>query len=142
MTERLEIFIPKGVRDNEVLKISGKGEASFSGGVPGDLFVGLNILPHPVFRRQGDNIIMALRVKLSQAILGDAVDVATLDGGVRLKVPEGTQPGDILKIRGKGAYMSSGYGRGDLLVEIKVEVPRRLSKRGKEAVVELKRDGN
>lgn len=140
--ERLEVFIPKGVREGEILKITGKGEMSMAGSVPGDLYIQLHILSHPVFRRQGDNIIMTVPVKVSQAILGDSADVETLDGVIHVKIPEGTQPGDILKVRGKGAYLSSGYGRGDLLIEVKVEIPKRLSKRGKEAVQELKRDGN
>lgn len=139
--ERLEVFIPKGVRDGEILKITGKGEASVAGGVPGDLFIHLHVLPHRIFRRQGDDIVMQMPVKLSQAILGDTLEVETLDGAIKLKIPEATQPGDILKVRGKGAYMSSGYGRGDLLIEMKVEVPKKISKKIKEAIVGWKEEG-
>lgn len=141
MVEKLEIFIPKGVQDGEVLKISGKGEASLSGGVPGDLYINLRVLAHKIFRRQGDDIIMQLPVKLSQALLGDAIDIETLDGIIKLKVPDGTQPGDILKIRGKGAYPASGYGRGNLLVEIKLEMPKKISKKTRELMEKLKEDG-
>lgn len=140
-TERLEVFIPKGVREGEILKISGKGEISSGSGVPGDLLIFPHIAPHPVFRRQGDNIIMQLPIKLSQAILGDSLDIETLDGSIKLKIPEGTQPGDILKIRGKGAFTSSGYERGDLLLEIKVAIPKKLSRRGKTLIQELKDEG-
>ena len=140
-TERLEVFVPRGIRDGEILKISGKGEASLVGSLPGDLYIEIHVDPHPVFRRQGDDVIMQLPIKISQAIAGDTVDVETLDGTLRLKIPEGTQPGDILKIRGKGAYASSGYGRGDLLIEIKVEVPKKSGKRMKEIIEKLKDEG-
>lgn len=139
--ERLEVFIPKGVQDGEVLKISGKGEASPIGGVPGDLYINLRVLPHKIFRRQGDDIVMRLPVKLSQALLGDAIDIETLDGIIKLKIPEGTQPGDILKIRGKGAYAASGYGRGNLLVEIKLEMPKKINRKTRELIEKLKEEG-
>lgn len=139
--ETLEIFIPKGVRDGEMLKITGKGEASLSGGIPGDLYIHLRVASHRVFRRQGDDIVMQLPIKLSQAVLGESVEIEAIDGGIRLKVPEGTQAGDILKVRGKGAYFASGYGRGDLLIEIKVEMPKKITKKVKELLQELKSEG-
>lgn len=139
--EVLEIFIPKGIRDGEILKITGKGEASLTGGVPGDLYVNLRVLPHKIFRRQGDDIVMRLPLKLSQAILGGTVEIDALDGVILLKIPEAVQSGDILKVRGKGAYLSSGYGRGDLLVEIKVDMPKKGGKRLKEIAEELKKEG-
>ena len=140
-TERLEVFVPKGMQDAEILKITGKGEASLAGGVPGSLYIRLHVLPHKVFRRQGDDIIMSLSLKLSQAALGDNIEVRTLDGSINLKIPESTQPGDMLKIRGKGAYASSGYGRGDLLIEIKVEIPKKLSRKAKENIEKLREEG-
>lgn len=141
VNERLEVFVPKGIRDGEILKISGKGEASSTGGIPGDLYINIHVLPHRILRRQGDDIIMQLPLKLSQAILGDTNEVETLDGTISLKIPEGTQSGDILRVKGKGVYLSSGYGRGDLLIEIKVEIPRRTSKKIKEVVEALKKEG-
>lgn len=140
--ERLEIFIPKGVREGEILRISGKGEASLVGGVPGDLYIPLHVLPHEVFRRQGDNVVMHYHAKLSQAILGDTIELKTLDGSIRLKIPDGTQSGDILKIRGKGAHLASGYGRGDLLIEVKIDIPRKVSRRMKELAEDLKKEGS
>ncbi|KKW18964.1 MAG: Chaperone protein DnaJ [Candidatus Adlerbacteria bacterium GW2011_GWC1_50_9] len=139
--ERIEVFVPKGIREGEVLKITGKGEASIVGGVPGDLFIRVRVRPHPRFRRQEDDIIMELPIKLSQAILGDTVDVEMLDGEIKLKVPEGTQSGDVLKVRGKGAPSASGYGRGDLLIQIKVDIPRHISKKTKELIQEMKKEG-
>ena len=140
-TERLEIFIPKGVREGEVLKMSGKGEASLMGGVPGDLYIELHITPHEQFRRQGDDVVMRLPIKLTQAVLGDALDLVTLDGTILLKIPEGTQAGDILKVRGKGAYHAGGYGRGDLLIEIKIDLPRKVSRKLRDSFEDLRRDG-
>ena len=139
--ETLEIFIPKGVEDGEQLKISGKGEASPFGGVPGDLYVKVRVQPDKAFRRQGDDLIMQLPIKFTQAALGDSVDVQTPDSAIKLKIPEGTESGDILKIRGKGVPLARGYGRGDLLVEIKVLTPRHLSKQAREVVERLKEEG-
>lgn len=139
--DQFEVLVPKGIRDGEILKMSGRGEASLTGGAPGDLYVHLHVLPHKDLRRQGDDIIMRLSITLSQAILGDHIEVATLEGPLRLKIPEGTQPGDIIKVRGKGAFTSSGYERGDLLIEIKIEIPRRVSKKLKEFLHELKLEG-
>ncbi len=139
--DKLEIFIPKGIQNGEMLKISGKGEASLTGGIPGDLYINLRVLPHKIFRRQGDDIIMQLFIKLSQALLGDNVEIQILDGTIQLKIPEGTQPGDILKIRGKGAYSSSGYGRGNLLVEIKIDIPKKLNRKTKDIIESLREEG-
>ncbi len=139
--ERIEIFIPKGVRDGETLKITGKGEASTVHGAPGDLYINIHVLPHRIFRRQGDDIIMQIPLKLSQALLGDTLEVETIDGALRLKIPEGTQSGDILRVRGRGSYLSQGYGRGDLFVEVKVEIPKGVNKKLKELSQELKKEG-
>jgi len=139
--ERIEVFIPKGMREGEILKITGKGEASLAGGIPGDLFIHTFVQPQDIFRRQGDDIVMLVLVKLTQALLGDTITVKTLDGDIDLKIPEGTQTGDVLKIRGKGAYLSNGYGRGNLLIEIKIDMPRRVSRGVRNIVYELKKEG-
>ena len=139
--EAIEIFVPKGVSEGELLKISGKGEASQFSGVPGDLYVKIRVHPDKKFHRQGSDLIIQLQVKFTVAVLGDSVELETLDGAIKLKIPEGTESGDILKIRGKGVPMTRGYGRGDLLVEIKVSTPRHLSRKAKEAVEKLKEEG-
>ena len=99
------------------------------------------MIPDPSRRRQGDDIIASLSLKVSQAALGDTVELTTIDGSIRLKVPEGTQSGDILSVRGKGAWRTSGYGRGDLLVQIKMETPKGLSKKGKDLMKQLAEEG-
>lgn len=139
--EVLEIFVPRGIRDGEVLKITGKGDAVSHGRTAGDLYIEIRVMPDPARRRQGDDIVMSLSLKMSQAILGDTVDLNTLDGAIRLKVPEGTQSGDILNVRGKGAWRASGYGRGDLLVQIKVETPKGISKKAKDLIRQLAGEG-
>lgn len=140
-SERIEIFVPAGINNNELLKVSGKGEASTSGGAPGDLYVKIHVMPSKAYRRQGDDLVMVLPVKFTDAVLGAKVDAATPHGTISLKIPEGTESGDILKVRGKGIPNPSGYGRGDLLVEIKVETPKKLSKKAKEAIEKLKEEG-
>lgn len=139
--ETLEVFIPRGIRDGEALKITGKGDALPGGRAPGDLYIEIRVTPDPTRRRQGDDIVTSLSLKVSQAILGDTVDLATLDGAIRMKIPEGTQSGDILSVRGKGAWRASGYGRGDLLVQIKVETPKGLSRRAKDLIRQLANEG-
>lgn len=140
-TDSIEIFIPKGVEDGGMLKISGKGEASSAGGVPGDLYVKVRVRPDKIFRRQANDLIMHLPIKFSSAVLGDSIEIKTPDSAIKLKIPEGTESGDILKVRGKGVPEARGYGRGDLLVEIKVLTPRHLSKKTKETIERLRGEG-
>jgi len=139
--EKIELLIPKGIRDGELLKMTGSGEMSTVSGTPGDLYIHIHVAPHKMFRRQGDDIVMQLPVKLSQAIVGGSIDIETIDGKIKLKIPEGTQSGDILSVRGKGAYVSSGYGRGNLLIEIKVDLPKKASRKMKEITEMLAKEG-
>ncbi|MEK7541806.1 MAG: molecular chaperone DnaJ [Patescibacteria group bacterium] len=139
--ETLEVFIPRGIRDGEVLKITGKGDAVAGGRAPGDLYIEIRVLPHPAFRRQGDDIVIPLQIKISQAVLGDTVELKTIDGAIRLKIPEGTQSGDLLSVRGKGAWRASGYGRGDLLIQIKVETPKGLARKARDLIRQLAQEG-
>ncbi|MBI2054476.1 MAG: molecular chaperone DnaJ [Candidatus Sungbacteria bacterium] len=139
--ETLELIIPKGIRPDESIKLTGKGDISDPTGTPGDLYIRLKVTPHRVFSRQGDDLVMKLPVKISQAILGSTVAVQTLEGEINLKIPEGTQSGDILRVRGKGVPEARGYQHGDLLVEIKVEIPRRISKQLRELMEKLRMEG-
>lgn len=139
--EHIELVIPRGVNHDDTLKLSGKGDATDSLGTPGDLYVHLRVLPHKIFRRQGDDLLMVLPIKVSQAILGDQIKINTLEGQITLKIPEGTQSGDILRVRGKGVPEARGYGHGDLLVEIKVDIPQKPSRRLKENIEKLREEG-
>lgn len=139
--EAIEILIPKGIQNDSALKITGKGEASETGGVPGDLYARIIVLPHTLFQRKENDLYMILPVKLTDAVIGGAIHVSTLDGDIKLSIPEGTQSGDILKVRGKGVPYEHDYGRGNLLIEVKVDIPKRLSKKAKEAIDLLKHEG-
>ncbi len=139
--EKIEIFVPKGIDHGEVLKISGKGEGSIAGGVPGNLYAKIYIVPDKIFKRQGNDLVMLLPIVFSQAVLGDKMDIKTPDSSIILKIPEGTESGDILKVRGKGIPFSRGYGRGDLLVEIKMQTPRKISRKAREMIEQLKKEG-
>ncbi len=139
--EEIEIVIPKGIKNEDTLQLSGKGEAAGETRAPGDLYVRIKVLPHKIFRRQGDDLLMKFPIKISQAILGDTVTIDTLEGAVSLKIPEGTQSGDILRIRGKGVPEARGYSHGDLLVEVSVDIPRRVPKHLRDQIERLKEEG-
>ncbi len=121
------VKVPQGIEDGTRLKVSGEGEPSLDGGGPGDLYVHIAVEQHSIFERVGGHIACELPIKMSQAALGAEVEVPTLDGDAILTIPRGTQTGDILKIRGRGLPPLHGTKRGDQLVRIFVEVPKRLS---------------
>ena len=123
----IKISIPKGVDTGNRLRIQNGGQAGERGGANGDLYVYINIKPHPIFQREGVNVYCEIPITFVQAALGATVDAPTIDGKVDLKIPEGIQSGTILKIRGKGIQVLRGEGRGDEFVKIKVLTPKNLS---------------
>jgi len=140
--DRIKIFIPAGVDTNQAIKVEGKGEAGKRGGKPGDLYVRIFVKPHSVFRRKGDDLYISLPISFSQAVLGDEIEAPTLEGSkILLKVPSGTESGKVLRISGKGVSRFSGYGRGNLYVELIVKTPKKLTKKQKELLEELKKEG-
>jgi len=140
--EDVKIFIPAGVDSNQVIKVEGKGEAGRRGGKPGDLYVRIYIKKHPVFERKGDDIHTSVPISFSQAVLGDEIEVSTLAGNkIILNVPSGTESGKVLRISGKGIPFFSGVGRGDMYVELKVKTPKKLTKKQKELLEEMKKEG-
>src|SRR4030042_2057902 len=124
----IEMEIPAGIMDNAQLRVSGEGEAGFRGSNPGDLYLTIHVEPHEVFERQEDDLVLTQGITFSQAALGGKVKVPTIDGEAVLKIPPGTQPDTVLKMSGKGVKHLHGYGRGDQLVKINIEVPRHLSR--------------
>ncbi|HDL10002.1 MAG TPA: molecular chaperone DnaJ [Candidatus Omnitrophica bacterium] len=135
--KKIEVKIPPGVDDGTVLRIAGKGEPGSNGGAPGDLYLVITVKPHHFFQRRGKDIYCRVPLTLAEAILGGEVEVPTIDGKVRMKVPPGTQTGKIFRLRGKGVSTSHG-SRGDQLVEVFVEIPSHLSREEKrmlEAVI-------
>lgn len=140
--EDIKIFIPAGVDSNQVIKIAGKGEAGKKGGNPGDLYVRILVKEHPVFKRRGDDLFAFQEISFSQATLGDEAEIPTLEGTkILLKISSGSESGKILRISGKGIPRFSGYGRGNLYVELIVKTPKRLTKTQKELLKKLKEQG-
>jgi len=124
---KLNVKIPPGIDTGSRLKISGEGEAGYRGGARGNLYVFIEIKPHDYFVRDGDDIHYKATVSFTQAALGAEVEVPTLEGRVKLKIPAGTQPGKIFRLAGKGVQNLHGYGKGDELVHVTVDVPTKLS---------------
>ena len=114
------------------MKVAGEGEAGVQGGAPGDLYVIVKLRPHSVFTRDGLNVICEVPVPFATAVGGGVIDVPTLTGKVRMKVPEGTQSGAMLRIKGRGFPAVKGGGKGDQLVRIQVETPVSLTKQQKD----------
>ncbi len=129
--KKLTIKIPAGIEDGMHLRIAGEGE-QVEGGKSGDLFVKVRVLPHKVFRREGRDIYVKKVISMYQAALGTEVDVPTLAGNVKVKIPAGTQPGTKLRLKGKGMVDVRSGGRGDEYVEVVVEIPKRLSSQEEE----------
>jgi len=119
---RLKVKVPAGVTDGARIRLGGKGQPGRQGGRPGDLYLKVSVQPHPRLRREGDNLYMTVPVTVSEAVSGASIDVPTLHGSVKLKVPPHSQSGQKLRLRGKGAPRSNG-GRGDLFVELQVVLP-------------------
>jgi len=138
-SQQIKIKIPAGIDNGEVIKLVGQGEEGAYGGRAGDLYIHVHVRPDERFKRDGLNIISQEHITFSQAALGDKIDVLTLDGKVSLKIPAGTQGGQIFKLKGKGVPPLKGGSRGDHLVEILVIVPKKLSKEQKKLIEELKK---
>lgn len=131
-TRKIKVNIPAGVDTGSRLRMAGEGEGGINGGPAGDLFVYITVKPHKYFKRQGDNVLCDFPLNFAQAALGTEVDVPTLDGKVKLTIPEGTQTGTTFRLRGRGFAKLRGYGRGDQHVKVKVVTPTRLTDEQKE----------
>jgi molecular chaperone DnaJ len=124
---KIKIKVPAGVDGGARLRSSGNGEAGVRGGPAGDLYVVLHVKRHEIFEREGDDLICEVPISFAQAALGAEVEVPTLDGTVDIKIPSGTQTGAVFRLKGKGVKNVQGYGNGDLMVRVQVEVPARLN---------------
>jgi molecular chaperone DnaJ len=123
----LDVEVPAGIDDGQRLRLEGRGPAAPRGGIPGDLYVTIHVKPEPGLVRQGRDLLHVCSVSVAQAALGTKVEVPGLEGPLELDVPPGTQPGQVLRLRGEGATALRGRGRGDLLVQVDVEVPEKLT---------------
>jgi molecular chaperone DnaJ len=133
----ITITIPAGIDEHQTLRLSGQGEAGPAGGPAGNLFVNVNIKPHPLFNRQGKQVMSAVGINVAQAMLGDEIEVQTLDGDVALKVPAGTQSGQQFRLRHKGVPDMRSGERGDQIVTVHVNIPDALTDQQRELISQL-----
>ena len=136
--EVITLNIPAGVADGMQLSLSGKGNAARRGGVNGDLIILIEEIEHPELVRDGNDLLYNTFIGFPEAVLGDSVEIPTLEGKVKVKIEPGTQPGKILRLKGKGIPDINGYGKGDLLVKVNVWIPKNLSKEDKKTMEDLK----
>jgi molecular chaperone DnaJ len=140
--ETIEVKIPAGIDSNQVIKIDGKGEAGRKEGKAGNLFVRIYVKQHPTFIRRGDDLFAQKEITFSEAALGDEIEMKTLEGtNLLVEVPAGTESGKVLRISGKGIPHFGGFGKGNLYIEFRVKTPKKLSKKQKDLVEQLKKEG-
>lgn len=125
--ERIRVTVPPGVEHGDHMLVRGKGEGGLNGGPTGDLYVRIDVEPDDRFERSGTDLLASVAVDIASAALGTELEISALDGGCRVKVPPGTQPGSVIRVRGRGLPPRGGGRRGNLLVTVEVEVPRKLS---------------
>ncbi len=137
--EEINIEVPAGMENGEMIRFTAKGEA-IQGGSPGDLYVKVHVKKHAIFRKEGTNLLADVNIKLSDALLGGTHSFETLDGKLEIKIPEGTQSGEVLRIKGKGVPYGRNV-RGDIYLTIKINIPKKLSRDARKAIEELKKEG-
>jgi molecular chaperone DnaJ len=140
--ETISVDIPAGVDNNQIIKVKGKGDAGKRGGKAGDLYIRIIIKPNPIFKRKGDDVYIKTAITFSQAVLGDKISIPSLEGkDIIMKIPQGIDSGKIMKISGKGVPHFRGFGRGDMYVQVNINTPQKLTKKQKNILEELKREG-
>lgn len=131
-SSKISINIPAGIDEGQTISLRGEGEPGMRGGSSGDLYVTIHIKPHPIFKREGYDVVCDVPISFTQAALGAEVEIPTLEGRLKYNVPEGTQPGTIFKLKGKGIKHLRSNAHGDQYIRVNVEVPNRLSHKQKE----------
>ena len=140
--EELLLIIPAGVDTSQILKFEGKGDTGKRRGKNGDLYARVAVKPHASFERRGDDLYAKTPISFSQAVLGDEIEVPTLEGvRVLLQVPAGTESGRVIKVQGKGIPHFQGLGRGNLNYELEIHIPKKLTHQQKELLEKLKKEG-
>jgi molecular chaperone DnaJ len=135
----LSVKVPPGIDDGQRLKMRGEGEAGKEGAPPGDLYVRVLVKEHPIFRREeGSEIVCDIPITFAQAVLGDEVDVPTLEGSVKMKIPPGTQSGKVFRMKNRGIQVLGTNRRGDQHTRVNIEVPKKLSEERKELLTKLR----
>jgi molecular chaperone DnaJ len=138
-TDTANVRIPAGVADGDRVRAPGRGNAGLRGGPPGDLYLRIHVTPHPQFQRQGDDLHVSVPIAVHEAALGARVDIPTLDGSARLRVPPGTQSGQRFRLRERGMPSPRDGRRGDLVIEVRLMLPPLLDERSKELLREFGR---
>ena len=136
--EDVKIKIPAGIKDGQSIRLEGLGESGEKGGETGDLYVTVHVKPHEKFIRENDDIHSEEEISFSQAALGDKIEVETIDGSLKLKIPAGTQSGEVFRLKGKGVKHLSRFGHGDQYVRIQVVIPKNLTREQREIFEKLK----
>ncbi|MFA5333131.1 MAG: molecular chaperone DnaJ [Candidatus Nanoarchaeia archaeon] len=134
---KIKVKIPKGINEGQRIKIKGKGNAAKNNNAPGDLYVFISIKEHSRFERYNENLLTTVDINFTQAVLGDKVSIKTFDSEVMLKIPAGTQPNTVFRLRDKGLPILNHDDFGDLLVKVNIVVPTKLSSKEKELIQEL-----
>ena len=138
-SEEIVVDLPFGVEDGSTLRVTGKGDA-IKDGETGDLYINIRVTSHKNIFRDGSNLVTTINIKISEAVLGGKRNIATLDGEMDIKIPEGVKHGDILRIRDKGVPVNKSK-RGDFLVKINIDIPKKVSSKVKEIIQELEKEG-
>ena len=138
-SDRVSMQVPPGTADGTRIRIPGKGNAGRRGGTPGDLYISMHVAPHPLFRRDGDDLYLVVPVAIHEAALGARIAVPTIDGACKLRVPPGTQSGQRFRLRGHGVPSARNGQRGDLVIEVRLVLPRLVDERSKELMREFGR---
>lgn len=138
--KKLEIEIPAGVEEGTRLRVSEEGEAGDRGGPSGDLYVLIHVQEHKIFKRRGNDIYLEYPLSFSEAALGTTIEIPTLEGKAKLKIPSGTQPGTVFRMKGKGIPDLHGYGQGNQNVIVIVKIPEKLTKKQKELLKEFDKE--
>ncbi len=137
---KITVKVPVGIDEGYQLRLRGEGDMASNGGEPGDLYVLVHILQHQLFMRDGDDLYYVLMIGYPQAVLGADVQVPSLDGPVAMRIHSGTQPGEVIRIKGKGMPRFRGYGRGDLLVRIGIAVPEKITQQQRALLEQLAKE--
>ncbi|MFB0520500.1 MAG: DnaJ C-terminal domain-containing protein [Desulfatiglandales bacterium] len=137
--QQIKVKIPAGIADGKKLRLAGKGQPGPAGGPPGDLYIRIKVLDHPIFQREGNDLYMNREIRFSEAALGAKIEVPTIDGKrMSLTIPAGTQSGSKMRLKGYGMPSMDGRGRGDAYVKIHIAVPKRVNNRQRAIIEELK----
>ncbi|MBZ5524688.1 MAG: molecular chaperone DnaJ [Acidobacteriia bacterium] len=133
----IDVSVPAGVEENTRMRYQDQGHSGLNGGPPGDLYVFLSVKPHPFFEREGKDLFCSVPISFTQAALGAEIMIPTLEGEHKLRIPEGTQSGTVLRLRGKGVAALRGGGKGDIHVHVRVQTPSKLTKQQRQLLEEL-----